>query len=208
MKNILFISLLFLSLTACKKKELTFSMSGVVTDATFGQALNGASLTLLQKPAGGGTMKVVGSSTIGSDGKFQFTFKREQAEKFFIQITKEKYFDVYEPVSYDSFSTEKELVRNYSTTAKSWVKLHFKNVAPSAVSDILKWTKQAGKANCPTCCDSEQHVILGEVDTTFKFISDGNTPFSYLFNASNPTTNGIKNVNTVAFDTVTLLLEY
>jgi hypothetical protein len=208
MKNILFISLLFLSLTACKKKELTFSMSGIVTDATLGQKLSGATVRLLQKPAGGGTLKVVGTATMGSDGKFQFKFKREQAEKFFIEITKDNYFDIYEAISYDDFSTEKELTRNYSTTAKSWVKLKFKNVAPSAVSDILRWTKQLGKSNCTTCCDTEQHVILGVTDTTFKYISDGNMPFSYLYNSSNPTSSGIKEINTVAFDTVTLLLEY
>ena len=208
MKNILFISLLFLSLAACKKKELEFSMSGIVSDATLVQKLAGASVTLSQKPAGGGTLKVVGSTTLGSDGKFQFTFKREQAEKFFIQITKANYFDINEPISYNDFSTEKELVRNYSTTAKSWVKLRFKNIPPSDVSDILKWTKQTGKSNCPTCCGLEQHVILGAADTTFKFISDGNTSFSYLYNASNPTVNGIKEVTTVAFDTVSILLEY
>lgn len=208
MKNLFFISILFLSLTACKKKELEFSMTGIVTDATFGQKLSGASVVLFQKPAGGGTMKTVGSTTLGTDGKFQFTFKREQAEKFFIQITKDNYFEVYQPIPYDDFSTESELVRNFSTTAKSWVKLHFKNIPPSATSDLIKWTKQAGKSNCPTCCDNDQHILMGIVDTTFKYLSDGNTTFSYLYNATNPTVNGIKETTTVAFDTVTLLMEY
>lgn len=208
MKNVLFIALFFLTLTACKKKELEFKMSGIVTDATFGQPLDDASAILYQKPAGGGTLKIVGTTGLGADGKFQFTFKREQAEKFFIQITKVNYFDVYEPISYDLFSTEDELVKNYSTTAKSWVKLHFKNISPSANFDILKWTKQQGKSNCPTCCSLEQQVVLGEVDTTYKFISDGNSPFSYIYNTTNPTTTGVKEITTVAFDTVTILLEY
>ena len=208
MKNILFISLIFLTLAACKKKELEFSMSGIVSDATFGQTLDGASVILSQKPAGGGILKVVGSTTLGADGRFKFTFKREQAEKFIIKITKANYFDVEEEVSFDSFSTQDELVRNYNTTAKSWVKLRFKNVLPSDVSDLLKWTKQAGKSNCTTCCDNNQHVILGIADTTFKFISDGNTKFSYLFNSSNPTENGINEITTIPFDTVSILLEY
>lgn len=208
MKNIFFIGVLFLALTACKKKDLEFKMSGIVTDATFGQPLNDASVILYQKPAGGGTLKIVGSTSLDATGKFQFTFKREQAEKFFISITKSKYFDVYEPISYDLFSTETDLVKNYSTTAMSWVKLRFKNIDQTDVSDILKWTKQAGKSNCPTCSDNDQHVILGIVDTTFKYISDGNTTFSYLYNASNPTINGIKEVTTVPFDTVSILLEY
>lgn len=208
MKNILFITVLFLAFTACKKKSLEFEMSGMVSDATFGQKLVGASVTLLQKPAGGGTMKTVGSTTLGEDGKFHFKFKREQAEKFYIQITKANYFDVYEAIAYNSFSTESELVKNFSTTAKSWVKLRFKNVDQTAISDILKWTKQAGKSDCPTCCENEQHVILGVVDTTFKYISDGNTTFSYLYNATNPTINGLKEVTTVPFDTVAILLEY
>ncbi len=208
MKNILLISMIFLTLISCKKKELTFSMAGMVTDATFGQKLNGASITLFQKPAGGGVMKVVGNASLGSDGSFKFTFKREQAEKFFIQVQKENYFDVYEAISYDDFSTENELVRNYSTTAKSWVKLRFKNVLPSDISDNLKWTKQQGKSNCPTCCSQEQQLLMGIVDTTFTFISDGNTTFSYLYNASNPTTNGIKEITTIPFDTVSMVLEY
>ena len=209
MKNILFIGFLLLALTACKKKkELTFSMSGIVTDATFSKPLDGASVILYQKPSGGGMMKTVGSTTISSDGKFQFTFKREQAEKYFMEIKKNNYFDIYEPVSYDDFSTEQELVRNYTTTAQSWVKLKFKNIAPKSNVDILKWTKQQGKSGCPTCCTLDQTTLLGEIDTTYKYISDGNSTFSYIYNTTNPTSNGVKQITTVAFDTVTLLLEY
>ena len=208
MKNILFISLLFLALSACKKKELEFSMSGIVSDATYGQKLDGASVTLSQKTPGSSILKVVGSTTLSTDGKYQFTFKREQAEKFFIKISKANYFEIEEEIAFNSFSTEEELVRNYSTTAKSWVKLRFKNVAPADFGDILKWTKQAGKIGCPACVDNNQHVILGIADTTFKFTSDGNTKFSYLYNSTNPVANGIKEVTTVAFDTVTITLQY
>lgn len=209
MKNILFVSLLFLSLTACKKKELEFRMSGIISDATFGQALNGASVKLIQKPSGGGTLKVVGSTVVGADGKFQFTFKREQAEKFYLEFGKDNYFDVKEPISFDDFSTEEELVRNYSTTAKSWVKLRFKNVPPSDVFDYVKWTKQTGKSNCGECVGNDEYALYGIVDTTFKFVSDGNSIFSFRYNASNPTVPPtIKNMTTVAFDTVDMLIEY
>lgn len=209
MRNILFISLLFLSLTACKKKELEFSMSGIISDATFGQALNGATVKLTQKPSGGGTLKVVGSTVVGADGRFHFTFKREQAEKFFIEFSKDNYFDVNEPISFDDFSTEKELVRNYSTTAKSWVKLRFKNIPPSEQWDYVKWTKQLGKSNCGECSSNEEYAIYGIVDTTFKFITDGNAPFSFRYNASNPIVGPtIKTMTSVAFDTVDILVEY
>ena len=42
-------------------------------------------------------------------------------------------------------------IRNYTTTALSWVRLRFINQSPSP-SDVLQYSRQIGKINCSTCC--------------------------------------------------------
>jgi hypothetical protein len=208
MKKIAFLLVVLTFAFACKKKEIDFTLNGTVTDGTFGGGLTGATISLVQIPIGGGTSKTVGSATLGSDGKYSFTFAREKAEKYILTVSKTNYFGIESDIPFDDFSTESALERNYTTTAKSWVKLVFTNIAPASIGDGLTFIKQQGKTNCAECCAVEQHELVGLVDTTFYCVNDANTTYSYYFNVVNTTTQGIESIVTTPFDTVTIVKTY
>ncbi len=208
MKKIALLFLIFTLIFSCKKNNLEFTLNGTISDATFSGGLTGATITLTQVPIGGSTPKVIGTATLGSDGGYSFTFAREKVEKYVLTVDKANYFSINENISFSDFSTESALVRNYSTTAKAWVKLVFTNVAPATIGDGLTFNKQEGKVGCSECCPLETHTLVGIVDTTFYCVNDANTTYSYFFNVINTTTQGIESIVTTAFDTVTITKTY
>ncbi len=193
---------------SCKKDNIDFTLKGTISNSTFGGGLDGATVTLTQIPIGGSTPKIVGSSTLGSDGTYSFTFPREKVEKYILTVDKTNYFSINQDISFSDFSTESALERSYSTTAKSWVKLVFTNVAPATIGDGLTFNKQEGKVGCSECCPQETHTLVGIVDTIFYCVNDANTTYSYFYNIVNTTNQGIESITTIPFDTVTITKTY
>lgn len=208
MRRIALLALLISMVFSCKKDNIDFTLKGTISNATFGGGLDGATITLTQIPIGGSTPKVIGSSILSSDGTYSYTFPREKVEKYILTVEKTNYFSINQDISFSDFSTETPLERSYSTTAKSWVKLVFTNVAPATIGDGLTFNKQEGKVGCSECCPQETHNLIGIVDTTFYCVNDANTTYSYFYNVVNTTNQGIESIITIPFDTVTITKTY
>ena len=197
-----------LTTVGCKKGKADFTLKGVLTDSTFGQPLSNASVYLYEIEAGNTTSKLLGQLTTGSDGSYSFTFPRNQAESYNIVSDKSNYFPIDEVVYFSDMTIDEDNVRNFSTTAKAWVKLHFTNQSPAAVTDVLHILKQTGKSGCSECLTSDDINITGIVDTVISCVNDGNASFSYLFNVIGQANSGLKSATTNAFDTTVINLNY
>jgi len=206
MKYIYFTLILGIALFSCKKKgKADFTLKGTLTDATYSIPMNGASVTLYEKIAGNSSYDIIGSTSTDGNGSYSFTFPRNSAESYKIIISKNLYFEIDQLINFSDLSIENDNIRNYSTTAMSWVKLRFINQSPSA-ADILKYTQSEGKQGCTLCCPSGERILQGAVDTTIYCINDGNTTYAYTFlNGSFP---GYKSAITTAFDTTEISLTY
>lgn len=192
---------------SCKKGSSDFTIKGIITDATFNSVLTNASVSLYQIPAGGSKKELISSTTLDLNGSYSFTFKRDKMDKYILNISKNNYFDLEETIHFSSLTIENDNVRNYSTTAKSWVKLRFYNNNPNQF-DELKFTKQQGKSSCSECCLSTEQYLYGAIDTSIYCINDGNTIYSYLYEVSGTTNLGVKSLETTAFDTTEIYLVY
>lgn len=207
MKHLLYIAFLGLFLFSCKKGKADFVLKGIVTDQTFSQNLSGGTLKLYQVPVGSAQIQLIGTTTIGSDGSYSFTFPRDKMEKYIVKISKSNYFDIEQTVYFSELKIDEDNVRNYSTTAKSWAKLTFINDNPLP-GDHLYYIKQDGKEGCDECCpDTEQH-LYGAVNTSIYCINDGNTNYSYYYSVVGTLDQDIKSVLTVPFDTTEIILHY
>ena len=87
---------------------------------------------------------LITSTNANSDGDYSFTFDRDKSKKYILKISKNNYFTNEKIILFSSLTIEEENIRNYSTSAKSWVKLHFKNIDPKA-EDQLRDIMQEGK---------------------------------------------------------------
>lgn len=191
----------------CKKGKSDFILTGTVKDVTFDQALNGATVTLYEVEAGGGTQTFIGSATVGSDGVYSFTFPRNKVENYILSVSKNMYFDNAIIIPFSSMTIKEENVRNINTTAKSWAKITLLNTNPQA-SDHLTIIKQLGKDGCMECCGSDQADFYGAIDTSYYCANDGNTTYQFFYQLVGTSIQGIKSGTTVAFDTTEIILQY
>lgn len=199
---IYFVLVLAMGLTACKKGKADLVLRGTISDATFNSPLSGATVQLYELEAGGGSTNLLGTSTVGSDGSYSFTFPRNAAESYIVEIRKDGYFDKDFSIPLSDLSVEEDNVHDYSTTAKSWAGLRFTSTGSSSVTYI----RQSGKSGCDICCTSEPKTVSGPIDTVIYCPNDGNTTYSYTYNANGAT--GLKSTNTVAFDTTIITLSF
>lgn len=193
---------------SCKKKgKAEFTLKGIITDATFSTPLTGAEVYLYEKIAGTAQMNLIGQAQITSSGEYTFTFPRNSAESYYLTTSKTNYFPLEETIYFSDLTIEEDNVRNFSTTAMSWVRLKFLNLSPNS-TDVLQYNRQKGKINCSTCCPDGVNYLYGAVDTSIYCVNDGNTLYQYQFLVQGTTNTGIKSATTIAFDTTEIFLQY
>ena len=195
-------------LISCKKTVTIYTIKGTLTDQTFNQPLTNSTIDLYKITPGSTYQKHMGTFNVGSDGGYLFSFPREKAEKYILKITKANYFYLESEIYLSELSIDSDNVYNFSTTAKSWVKLTFKNTLNPSAGDKLKYIKQLGKEGCTECCSDTEQFLDGIIDTSIYCINDGNQYYSYLYFKMGTTFSGIMETQTVAFDTTEIILNY
>lgn len=205
MKQASLLIFLVIILFSCEKGKADFVLKGTINDATFSTKLENAIVSLYQVEAGSNEETYIGTQTLGSDGNYSFKFPRDNMEKYILRITKENYFPLEETIYFSSLSLNTDNIRDYSTTAKAWVKLDFIN-DPNFGGDQLEYTIQQGKENVDGSCQHGTYTI--NTSTSYYCINDGNQLYSYLYFAFGPNDTGVKSIITTPFDTTELTLTY
>lgn len=209
MRLILMFLILTIALSSgCKKKgKADFTLKGTIIDATFSVPLADADLSIYELKAGSAQMSLIGQTTTNSSGEYSFTFPRNTAESYHLTSSKSLYFDLEETIYFSDLTIEEDNYRNFTTTAKSWVRLKFFNQSPNT-TDILQYNRQKGKIDCSICCPSGLNYLNGAVDTSIYCVNDGNTIYQYQFLVQGTSNTGIKSATTIAFDTTEIYLQY
>lgn len=198
--------ILTLLLLSCNKKQLTFTLQGQAFDLSFNTGLANASVAIYEVGTNGAEKEdPIATGLTDSKGVYKISFDRNNVSKYIVRINKENYFEIEETLPFDDLSTEIATVRNYFTSAKSWVKLTFKNVSPSSAADQLRFIKQDGKEACAECCPDTERFVNGTQDSVFYCVNDGNSLYSYLYWSVNPSANGVLSITTIPFDTVEIV---
>lgn len=187
-------------LIGCEKGTGEFLIKGTVTDNTFSQGLEGATAALYKVPIGTSDELFVKSVVLSSNGSYEFVVPREKMERYILRVNKDLYFPIEESIYYSSLSITDPNIFNLSTNAKSWAKIHFKNLNPSLV-DHFRYIKQDGLAACLSCCPITAQDFYGALDTTFYCLNNGNTNYSIFYWELNTPNSGQEATYTPAFDT-------
>jgi len=196
----------FMTIVSCKKGRANFVLTGTISDGSFSTNLNNCSITLKKVPAGGGP-EIEIETISSSDGTYRFEFERDQSESYQLVVMKNNYFKLDETIYFSELSIKSETVKNYTTYAKSWARLHFVSTNPQA-GDQLKYIKTKGLADCEECCTSD-YVLFTEVpDTTVYCINNGNSEYAINYWKLGTTISGSKSAVTTPFDTVDIVVSY
>ena len=173
---------LHFTITSAKRSVLENKSAGGVPNSQhlFGEAID---------------MKPYGSTTYG-----------RLLEHIHNYSDKENYFDIQSSVLFDDLSVKNKNVHNFSSTGKSWAKIHLKHTGDNTTK--LDIVKSIGKSGCEECCSSDYQQFVGNLDTSYYCINDANTNFEVTYFKQFSSTNGKKNAITPFMDTVEILIEY
>lgn len=207
--RLLIVMLVALTFFGCKKKgKADFVLRGVITNSTFGIPLEGATIKLFEKNPSSSQEVLVGTTTTDGSGNYSFTFARNTVQSYRVNGVKNSYFSLDKTINFSDLTIDNDNVRDYNTTAKSWAKLRFVNVAPSATTDEIRFNRTVGKSGCSECCTPNETSIFGIADTIIYCINDGNTSYTYNYNVVGTSNIGQQTAVTIAFDTTEILLNY
>lgn len=206
MKQFCFFVLLMLLIPSCKKGQADFKISGTITDQTFLQPLEGATVTITKKNADNGEEKYVTSLTSDHSGMYSFDVARDRFVSLNIRIEKDGYFTIDKTVFFSDLSVKNENLIHFDVTGKSWVRIILKhNGSATTKMDVVR-TK--GKSGCAECCPGGYQQFVGITDTTFYCVNDAGTDYEITYVQHESTVAGSKKVTTPFMDTVDLLLAY
>lgn len=203
MRILFFIALVsFLSILSCKKKNLQYEISGIVTDASFNTPKANSRVTIQAKKNAG--FYTITTLTTGTDGSYSYQLKREQISQVRILVENENYFDEAIETTLENLSLDNPNTFHFNVFAKSWVRLHF----TSDGTKKLKYYKQEGKKDCLECCAAGEVAIDYVSDTSIYCINDGNKSYKILYTVLGEGVTGNPSVITTPFDTTELLINY
>lgn len=201
-RYVLFIGILALGFAACKKKAISYTITGNVYDQTFSGNLAGATVELKLTTAGTSTSVVSKTVQTDSQGKFTFDFERGKIESVTIQVSKDGYFEQSQTYQLDDLSVENDNEVQFNTKAKAWVRLHFTGNGTKTV----KYFKSQGLSNCAECCPSGEYTLSNVTDQSILCINSGNENYGIYYLIVNETNYIPLSINTPAFDTTELLI--
>jgi hypothetical protein len=202
-KNVLFVLLLSLIFSSCKKEELDFVIKGTVTDASFSVPAQGVNVKLYSFPLGSTLGVYESGATTDAQGNYSFELEREKYEKIQLVLEKNNYFKIINDVSFSNLTSEEDNIINYSIQAKSWTRFVIQNQAPSTAQDEFKLFKNSGKADCDECCSNGYSYYYGDVDTVIYCPNNANQYMSFFYWVNGNQMNGNDSVYNTPFDTTT-----
>lgn len=209
-KLFFFISTLLLitGIPSCKKKEqVEIVMKGNISDASLNAPLANATIRLYKLPLGESNFILISQTQLSSNGEYSFTFGRDKFEKIKLVVEKPLYFTLNEEIQLSELSVENDNVRNYSTTAKSWVRIVINNENPNS-NDQLDISMKTGKLNCDECCSSSKITFNGPANESIYCINDAFHPFAINFTDYSNANIGTLGTTSNIFDTVDIILNY
>lgn len=189
----------------CKKnKELSYTLKGVVTDVSFNSPAAGVTVNLY-KTAAGGNQALAGTVVTGSDGAYSFDIKREKTESYKVEYSENNYFPGSYTFTLEDLDAKKDNVYDLTITAKSWVRLIFKN---TDAQESVSVGKTGGLSGCSECCPFSALTLTGVTDTSFICINTAGTSYSYSWIYAGGTSYTTNSVISAPLDTTDLVLNF
>ena len=219
MKNthlLLFALGILLTLSACKKDGLTYTISGTITDGSFNKALAGAEVQLLASKIESGvynsTYSEMQTATTDANGNFSMEIKDELVAGYRFYIHKDDYFDQYIDVDTDKLEEQSTFTQNSKLYAQSSITLKIKNTMPLGPDDKIKWRYSNIDAVCRDCCNNLLQEGIGatfQTDATCLVRGEKWIKFSWSITKTNQATiNASDSIFCPAFGSATYEINY
>lgn len=205
---IFLISIMFL-MSSCKPdNDLTFLLTGEITDISFNQALSSGNVKVYTVPPESTSGKLVETGSISASGSYSIEIDRGIYNSIIIEIDNEDYFEESREILFEDLKPNEENKFDFSVTAKAWIKFVIKNQNNPDESDELKFLKSYGKEECSQCCPNGFTFYDGVTDFEKVCPNNGEGGFAYKYWVNGNEIYQEDSLKTPAFDTVVVNIFY
>jgi hypothetical protein len=184
----------------CKKKELSYTISGRVYDISSDHVLFGAKVKIYSSGAGSDNFST--TQTTATGGTYSYTFPRKNYTDITIEVSKDGYFSQEQTFIIDDLEINNENEFNFDLESKAWVKLHF---VGDGTKDV-KFGRIEGYGGCDECCDGTEQIISDVLDQEILCINKGNQNYKIYYQVLGVSTIYTAEVITVPFEYTELLI--
>jgi hypothetical protein len=150
MKNIIFLTIILLTITSCGKKNFT-SVQGQVFEKGSNKPVANAQVIFSRCVPGDGTGAAaictdIETVTTDANGRYVFTKESDKADSYRIRAEKTNYG---KPVEVFQTANAGESTKdiNFTLPAFAWIKFHVKNVNPFDDNDLIRAPGSIGVGN-------------------------------------------------------------
>jgi hypothetical protein len=217
MKPIFLFGLLgMLILPACKKnKELQITIKGQVTHSTDGTPAAGIQVKFQYQGISNSTVTsaytTLGSTTTDASGNYSYTFEKQAASKYRIQLNSSFHFAAESEEAADNFSATQDNIRNLNIAPLGWFSIRITNANPVNSSDQIIYQNNTEASNPVGCCNNNAIALTGtSIDTILICKRYGGSRVRFTWNVSKLTgnTNNTDSILCPKFDTAYYQLNY
>ena len=205
-----------LLLNSCKKEDQTpdLTIAGKILDSTTGAAVGSASVRLSQKVVSEGTFssifQPIATVNSSSSGRFEFTFPREAATEYRLEVEKDNFFNRTIYINPDNVTIGSAYTSNVGIAPMAWAKWVLFNQNPVASDDEVSFQYLNANFSC-ACCTNEESSFMGmNVNESGKCLLEGNFNLKYRYTVHKDTLNlsVIDSVVCAPFDTTFITINY
>ena len=182
------ICFLAVALSACKKDtSVNYSISGRVSDADEGTALDGVSILIekqvVQNGIFGNTYQTALTTMTNADGSYSGSWPRENFAALRLSAKKNQYIPIELALDIDQLEANQATTKEIALYKEAFASMHFLHTSGTA-NDRLSFTFLNANFNC-NCCSNGWKVIEGSaVDTSFTCRVYGNRWLKYQVQTS------------------------
>lgn len=185
----------------CKKKDITYTITGVIHDNCFNTTLDSAQVTITA--TGSPKDDFTKTITTGPDGVYSITFNRVKYSNIEVKVEKPGYFPTSANYILDDLIVNGSYTANFSVDAKAWVNLHFTGDGTKTV----KYFKQQGYNGCAECCPTGDQYLYNVLDEEITCMNKGNQIYQIYYFVEQTNQHGQVDVISTPFEYTELLVE-
>ncbi len=190
--------------SSCKKKTVTYTLQGKVTDLSFNNGLSGATVTLQLTSTTNNSLNKSLTTATKSDGTYEFSFDRDKYSEIKLTVSKNNYFGTSNTMNLEDLKVDGPTIKNFEVYAQSWVRIH----ATGNGTKTIRYFQQEGLMNCDECCPTGDQFLYNVIDDNVYCINNGNSTYGLYYFVLDSTINGPASIVTTPFDTVTISIGF
>ena len=208
----LFIFILLISLGACKKDPIQYTIIGKLTDKNTNDPISNVNLKFYQTEVNTNALNpnfvFIGETNTTSDGSYSIIFDRERILELKIELRIDDYYYIEKIINSSELTSNHDNAYDFELESIAWIKVRLYNSFVQ-FGEQLNFYKHNVKEDCFECCaNGYTYAMDNNPDTTFTCNVVGDKHFKYSYGEVLEGTSVSDSIFCIKNDTTSITIVY